>query len=335
MRNCSFFATLIIFLFLSINVEAFYESTIDCKYLSIEKRKKLICDDGRLLKLSCVDGDWSTQNSLCVGSKPIELKKSITSTNNVANRSKKYVAVVISGQLGRVEIKSKLKFLLGSTRPIPIDVELQLFLIVGNQKLQFSKGAVRVLQSVEYFGEIFNGKLQQLIDLISQQSIWPLVAYQYNQTAVYETEYPTTSDWYLEGDESRSHRGATHVLQFDGLLRAEMLIEAFERKHERRFDYVLRLRDDALLLKPLSWNSIFRRLENSDTVVPRCISHGGVNDHVAFFKRKALNAMFSKPLDLVIFLKFFFLNLNFQNYLVTWSTFQSKTKKNNNRIYTW
>jgi hypothetical protein len=80
-------------------------------------------------------------------------------------------------------------------------------------------------------------------------------------------------------------------MQFDGLSRAASMVEAFERRHERRFDYVVRLRDDAHLLQPLALPARMRQMTaaNAHLMTARCHAWGGYNDLLYIIARAHLD----------------------------------------------
>lgn len=272
-----------------------YERTADCDaHTSLKQcgRPPLLpppCGDGRLQNVRCVRRTsgacgWQSYVGECVGDAPVTA--SATSIG-AALKPRPRLAVVLTGQLLRVEVASKLKYLF--TQRNRDAFEMHLLIVVSHSPLRYRKSAQRGQETVS-FGAMFNGTFDDLVSTFS--ATIPVVSgYSYAQRGVATVQLPLSDELpFVVGSSShiKSEGPAINMAQFDGLRRAMAFAEHHEHHVRRRFDFVLRVRDDDWFVSDFDLPALARLLgDQYDLATTNCGSWHGINDHTIFLRRES------------------------------------------------
>jgi hypothetical protein len=203
----------------------------------------------------------------------------------VADVNKPLIAVTLSGQVARTEVQSKLKYLLDSTNKRHNFV---LIIVMNDGATRFTNFE-NTQQSTA-----FNGTLHQLADAFAKSTHWPIIALQTDndeiarQTPLIATRFFRSQTW----SKDIWHRVSTVSQQFSKAAFATSIVQHVEQQLQFKFDYVVKLRDDDLLLATFDLNYLIDQLvqNNADIAVVGCVATGGVNDHLRVMTRRSLSA---------------------------------------------
>lgn len=243
------------------------------------------CADGRLRDVRCerpVDSihcKWTLQES-CVGDEPMARLNPIVSDKPV-------VAIVMTGQLGRVVVKSKIDRLLHASNRA--DFNIAVIAVLSNSPTTYRKSFQMSLDgdSVRQWHAIFDGDIRQLFAQFSAVPNVDLLFYAFPQREVSARQLPVTREMRMlsfAADKDNSTRA--HLSQFDGMRRVMALVRRYEQLIGKSVDYVLRVRDDEHFLADVSFESSVTALGRSfDMLNNYCGAYSGINDHTYFFKR--------------------------------------------------
>jgi hypothetical protein len=257
------------------------------------------CDDGRQRAVRCDrnnDDDvcrWRVLDE-CIGSPVLSTPpERVTSLIDNANHDRPLVAVVIGGQLARFELESKIAHLL--SRDIDVGVDLVLFLVLSHAPPTFNRAEFQRLGAPH----LFNDTIGTLFERLTGSIAWPVVAYDYDAKAEQRARLPLPPTNFTRRHNHGQpwHRIALgSVLQFEVLSRALTLVESFERRvlrQRRRFDAILRLRDDALLIDRFDVGARLAQLSmaRADVLTPQCARWWGVNDQLYMLRRTCFGVL--------------------------------------------
>jgi FAD/FMN-containing dehydrogenase len=272
-----------------------YERTADCDaHTSLKQcgRPPLLpppCGDGRLQNVRCVRQTsgacgWQSYVGECVGDAPVT---AIATSIGAAVKPRARVAVVLTGQLLRVEVASKLQHLF--TQRNRDAFEMHLLMVLSHSPLRYRKAAQRGQETVS-FGTMFNGTFDDLVSTFSETV--PVVAgYSYAQRGVAHVQLPLSDELpFVVGSSShiKSEGAAINMAQFDGLRRAMAFVEHHEQRVRRRFDFVLRVRDDDWFVSDFDLPALERLLgDQYDLATTNCGSWHGINDHTILLRRES------------------------------------------------
>jgi hypothetical protein len=231
------------------------------------------------------------------------------------SNGKRMVAVTLTGQVSRVELQSKIDYLLGVELDNRLDnVNLVVFVVMTDDKPRFSVYQNAVANSN---AEFTDKTLAQMIDKLRQHIDWPIVALKSDADLIALQTPTMVTKFYRSQSYASDIFHGFHIIaqQFTSLCFASSLIDSVERQFDFQFDFVVKLRDDDFLLSTFNLNTILAHFDTLDTdlLAVGCIGVvGGVNDHLRVFKRIALKAtsfdsLTISKLCLYVVCKFYFL----------------------------
>ena len=97
-------------------------------------------------------------------------------------------------------------------------------------------------------------------------------------------------------------RARSHVRQYVLFSECHRIMEELEsRRGGRKFDSIVRVREDILILDSVKWRHEIRRMlktKNISLIVPGYDSFEGLNDKIAFMRREAAYAILKMPITL-------------------------------------
>jgi hypothetical protein len=213
------------------------------------------------------------------------IRNDIDRIKRLVDDDKPLIAITLCGQVARTELQSKLKYLLDAD----INQNIVLIIVMNEGTPRFTGFANRQQAMT------FNGTLNQLVDQISDAMPWPIVVLQTDndeiatQTPLIATEFFRSQTW----SKNIWHRASTVSQQFTKYAFATSIIEHVEQQLHFKFDYVIKLRDDDLLLATFNLNYVIDQLEldHGDIALVGCVwSRGALDDHLRVMRRRALNA---------------------------------------------
>ena len=261
----------------------------------------LRCHDGRQRVIECArkaDGrcEWDIRTK-CTGTKVYYIDGQSKPEQTVAGT---LVAITITGQLSRVEIESKLNFFLRLESKNRF-LTIYLFIVLSHaQSTIFRAEFNNKLSSLEPLMPLYAGNLTSLARAFAQH-VAGIYTYSYDQEQILSRELPFDESslfvrLMLANDRKRAM--ISHLGQWDGLTRAIGVIHRAELLLGRKFDFVVKLRDDDLFLLPFRLSALLNRLTRNDSRLADdtqadffssgCGMFGGVNDHLFFLRRSAL-----------------------------------------------
>jgi hypothetical protein len=197
--------------------------------------------------------------------------------------SKPLVAITLCGQVARTELQSKLNYLLDNNH----NLNIVLIIVMNDGETRF----VNYQNSQQSLA--FNGTLHQLVDTFATSMQWPIIALKTEndeisaQTPLIATELFRSQSWVNDIWSLVSMVSQ----QFTKYAFATSIIEHVEHQLQRKFDYIVKLRDDDMLLSTFDLNYVINQLSSTsgDIAVIGCIFDvGGINDHIRVLTRRAL-----------------------------------------------
>ena len=189
-----------------------------------------------------------------------------------------HVAVCITGQKERLEIESKLKHL-ADVKGANIDLLLVLSNASAKSVNPLKSGEKANHSSIEAGLQKLRAKAHGFRYLTMEQPKSPMLS----------PEYTSHLNFQHQKQDKKVFRATVHVNQFYSISKcySEMLIQ--EALNGRKYDLVLRLRDDLLFLNDFDPLAVYKYLHkrNKDVVQQKCDAWGGVNDKVAAITRES------------------------------------------------
>jgi hypothetical protein len=201
------------------------------------------------------------------------------------NDDKPLIAITLCGQVARTELQSKLNYLLDNNN----DYNLVLIVVMNDDDNRFTN-----FNGTQH-ARSFNGTIHQLVDIIAQSIDWPMIVLHTNnneiatQTPLIATAMFRSQSWLKD----IWQRVYTVSQQFTKYAFATTLIEHIEHQLQFEFDFVVKLRDDDLLLPTFDLHYVLRRMlfNKVDIALVGCVwDDGGVNDHLRVMTRRSLQA---------------------------------------------
>jgi hypothetical protein len=233
------------------------------------------------------------------------IRNDIDRIKRLVDDDKPLIAVTLCGQVARTELQSKLTYLLDSTANEHNKHNIVLIIVMNDGSARFA-GFKNTQQATA-----FNGTMHQLIDQLSESMPWPMVVLQTDndeiatQTPLIATQFFRSQTWYLDV----LHSVFSMSQQFTKLAFATSIVEHIEHQLDFKFDYIIKLRDDDLLLPTFDLNYVIDQLlvDNGDIALVGCVwSRGALDDHLRVMRRRALSATSYDLLTMVCVLCVYF-----------------------------
>jgi hypothetical protein len=213
------------------------------------------------------------------------------------------VGLCITGQLGRVEVKTKIDMVLKHAASLNHVVDVVLAL-QNSSRLQFvNSEAVKVALKSQNTTEY-----QSPADSMARRGLQTYSRY-YRESFVESMATTLLNEEYIQhldksgmNSERRKARARSHISQWYHMSRCWKEFQDLEYEHQFRYDSFVRLRDDAYVLAPIDSSAVVS-LAKSRTdqviVVPHCEAwtNEGMNDKAALVSRAAAHNYFVSPID--------------------------------------
>jgi hypothetical protein len=249
-----------------------------------------LCSDGRLHRVLCVKMPseescrWRVTDE-CTGSTPL------TSIQLDREKSLPIVAIVLTGQLSRVEIESKLHRLF-TPKNLAVARLVLVSALSSSQQTAFRK--VHQESSKNFgtvMGDLFNGTANDLFGALVRLRI-ECIVYTYDRSSIQFDSLPvfSTMPFVKHSTAGRTKVGAgrSNIAQFDGLRRSMQLVLTFEEAANVHVDFVLRVRDDDFFVDDVDIGGLIRSLgDQFDLLASQCGDWGGLNDRTYFMRRES------------------------------------------------
>lgn len=219
---------------------------------------------------------------------PVTGKKEVTAPGQIGNATyKSKVAVCIAGQIGRLELDSKVRNVFLPLMEQQSLLHVFVALEAGDANYVNTKTASQA--EVRYTPEDIRRKLHQFYQ---GGSIRPHVDHDMD-IRPWGKYYLSRKSWV-----NRSERLASHMSQHANLKACVDLIEDSEAKLGIRYDVILKLRDNTIAPKPfkiVSARDIDAASLTEAVLVKNCADWGGINDKVMLIPRRHLRAALVGP----------------------------------------
>jgi hypothetical protein len=218
------------------------------------------------------------------------------------DENKPLIAITLTGQVARTELQSKLKYLLASTDSSSTNNNINNNISNNNNNhnivliIVMNDGATRFTNFQNNQQAMsFNGTLYQLVDELASSMQWPMIVLQTDndeiatQTPLIATELLRSQHWVKD----TWYLVSVLAQQYSKLSFATSIIEHVEQQLHFKFDYVVKLRDDDLLLPTFDLNYVIEQLTSTgaDVAVVGCaFGLAPLDDHLRVLTRRALNA---------------------------------------------
>ena len=208
-----------------------------------------------------------------------------------------HVAICITGQVGRLELESKVKnlFVMNDNAGIIMSA----FLVLDPQKVQYSKAPPTLTWSSS----------STPTDTILHEASHNLRKWLRSVSLLNDTtdfSYIADNSWRkhylsrLEDPRERQSMLSKHLKQFWGNAVCANLISYDEVERNVKYDVILRIRDNSVVVQPFQL-PIRMLLETPGAYVKNCAGWGGVNDKVMLTTRKYMNVVLRGWIDSFMF----------------------------------
>ena len=196
-----------------------------------------------------------------------------------------HVAVCVLGQVGRLELESKVENLLAVNE----DVELNLFLVLDPTQAVYSKQEYEVSRegSMSDAEEVLN-KARRLLGHRLKSLVLLNDTSSFSYVDSFHERYQ-----YLENmsEDDRLEMLRKHLRQFYGQYQCAQVISEEEMKLNIKYEIVLRIRDNSIVVLPFKLPIQMLR-DREGAYVKDCSDWGGVNDKIMLVSRRYVDIAF-------------------------------------------
>jgi len=227
------------------------------------------------------------------------IHKHITPNLTTSNPSQLRMVICMTGQLSRLELKSKIKNVIGNNKLKGHHIDVVVILDASNvTKYSDEAGGMKVDPSLKPEFETEESVRRELAPYTDKVRIkW------YTQPAD-----PVVAEWYYDGmydynypkdPIERSKRVKLHVRQYATIEQCYDQILELELDNGIRYDEIVRLREDAFLFTPIRpLHELYKDSEGPmpDMITNECENWNGINDKGALVKRSAAETYFRGPM---------------------------------------
>lgn len=266
----------------------------------------LRCADGRQRVIECArkaNGkcEWDVRTA-CTGNKVAY----VVGDRQVeqATHAQTFVAVTITGQLSRVEVRSKLDYFLHLASENQ-SLVIFLFIVLSHSESTLFRAEFNAArrETLEPLQALYNGTIEELA-LAMKGFVSGVYFYSYDQQEILSRELPfDNNSTFVSSLWAKDKKKAmiSHIGQWDGLARAVGVIQRAEAELRRQFDFVVKVRDDDFFVLPFRLSLLLHHIQsdsadlifnNGDLFSSGCGAFGGVNDHLFLVRRRALESSY-------------------------------------------
>ena len=226
-----------------------------------------------------------------------------TASDVVGGEPLHIVGLCITGQLGRVEVQTKVDMVLKHAASLNHVVDVVLALQNSSKPLFVNSEAVeKVLKSQN--ATVY----QPPVDVMAQRGLQTYSRYYRESFVESMSDTLLNNDYVRHLDKPemnitrRVGRARSHIAQWHHMSRCWKEFEMLEYEHQFRYDSFVRLRDDAYVLAPMDLSTVVSLSEGREDqviVVPHCEAwkKDGINDKAALVSRAAAHNYFVSPID--------------------------------------
>ena len=196
-----------------------------------------------------------------------------------------HVAVCVLGQVGRLELESKVENLLD----VNVDIELNLFLVLDPMQTVYSKQEYEV--SREGSKSDAEGVLNEARRLLGHRLKGLILLNDTSSFSYVDSYYERYQYLGSMPEEDRLEMLRKHLKQFYGHYQCAQVISDEEMKHNIKYEMVLRVRDNSIVVQPFKLpTQMLRKREGA--YVKDCSDWGGVNDKIMLVSRRYVDPAF-------------------------------------------
>lgn len=226
----------------------------------------------------------------------------VTTASGVGREAPLIVGLCITGQLGRLEVRSKVEAVLkhAASSNHVVDVVLAVHNSSRSESVFVNSGMVQRAMNSQTSKAYARSMARQDLEFYSRYYRESFV--ESMSDALLNMDYVEHLDKTRMNSTQKEARGRSHISQWYHMSRCWKEFEALEYEQQFRYDSFLRLRDDAYVLAPMDLSAVVSLSNSKDEqviIVPHCESSkkDGINDKAALVNRAAAHNYFVSLLD--------------------------------------
>uniref|UniRef100_A0A7S1TLQ0 Uncharacterized protein n=1 Tax=Erythrolobus australicus TaxID=1077150 RepID=A0A7S1TLQ0_9RHOD len=202
------------------------------------------------------------------------------------------LGVCLTGQLGRLELESKINNFLAPMREVYTHIDVALVLSNGTSVFVNEEGKGNASASLYPSAEAAKMKLKAtgMVNLVY------LALYQPPENPMLDSAYVQQLNKNFTGS-LLMRRARGHVTQWSMLLDCARMLWNMEARGGSNYRAIARLREDAFFPEKVQARTIAQTADEGFVVVSTCDSWSGMNDKAAVFPRRVASTFFTAPIE--------------------------------------